>query len=281
MAKNDLFKKDWLDIVFENRNKAYGAYKLRQNSSYTTIISLVAGILLFCAVFVVPSVVSNLFASNDPGVVVIDIPIEPTLLDDEVFIPKDEPEVEIPETKVETVLTSVDEVRFTPLEADHAANITETVATVEELANANPGSETIIGDELGEIPTGENTTSKPEDVFKPEVSGGTDVNDTKVYIGVSHKAEPYGSIGKFNSEFVSKFRTPDMDAGTREIKVIMSFIVEKDGSLTDIKVMRDPGYGVSKEAIRVLKTMSKWKPAMNNDKPVRSQFTLPITIRVQ
>lgn len=281
MAKNDLFKKDWLDIVFENRNKAYGAYKLRQNSSYTTIISLVAGIFLFCAVFVVPSVVSNLFASNEPGVVVIDIPVEPTLLEDEVFTPKEEPEVEIPEVKVETALSREDVVKYTELDPAKANEITEEPATTEDLANANPGSENIKGSDEGTIIISEKPVEKPEDVVKPEASGGTAVNDNKVYIGVSHKAEPYGSMGKFNSEFVSKFRAPDMDAGTKEIKVIMSFIVEKDGSLTDIKVMRDPGFGASKEAIRVLKTMSKWKPALNNDKPVRSQFTLPITIRVQ
>ena len=45
--------------------------------------------------------------------------------------------------------------------------------------------------------------------------------------------------------------------------------------------MRDPGYGVGQEAIRVLKTMPKWKPALNKGKAVRSQFTLPVTIRVQ
>lgn len=67
MAKNDLFRKDWLDIVFEHRNKAYGAYNLRKNSSRTTVLSLVAGMFLFSAVFIVPTVISNLFASNDPG----------------------------------------------------------------------------------------------------------------------------------------------------------------------------------------------------------------------
>ncbi|MDM1351321.1 energy transducer TonB [Myroides marinus] len=285
MAKNDLFRKDWLDIVFENRNKAYGAYKLRKNSSYTTIMSLVAGIFLFSAVFVIPSVVSNLFASEETAMVdvVYDIPITPKDLDDELFIPKEEPEVELPEEKVETVLSRVKEVKYTEFEAVHASNNTEEPASVDDFIEANPGANNVEANEDGVIAINEDRTDNPAEVAKLDDAreGVKKEEDNKVYLGVSYKAEPYETMTKFSSNFVSKFRTPDIEAGTKEIKVIMSFIVEKDGRLTDIKVLRDPGYGAGQEAIRVLKTMPKWKPALNNDKAVRSQFTLPITIRIQ
>lgn len=81
--------------------------------------------------------------------------------------------------------------------------------------------------------------------------------------------------------FISKFRAIHVPDHTRKVQVILSFVVEKDGSITDIKVLRDPGYGTGTEAIRVLKSMPKWKPARQDNKTVRSQFTLPITIQVQ
>jgi protein TonB len=59
-------------------------------------------------------------------------------------------------------------------------------------------------------------------------------------------------------------------------------VVEKDGSFTDIRVIRDGGYPeAGKEAIRVLKKMPNWKPAVHNGRSVRSQFALPIVVRVQ
>ena len=60
-------------------------------------------------------------------------------------------------------------------------------------------------------------------------------------------------------------------------KVFISFVVEKDGSLTNFKVLRDIGYGCGEEAVRVVKSMPKWKPAKQRGKPVRMRFNLPIS----
>ena len=58
----------------------------------------------------------------------------------------------------------------------------------------------------------------------------------------------------------------------------MTFIVEKDGSLSDLKVIRDLGYGTGKEAIRTLKTSPKWIPGKQNDKPVRVLYAIPVLV---
>ena len=62
-------------------------------------------------------------------------------------------------------------------------------------------------------------------------------------------------------------------------KVYVTFVVEKDGSLTDIKVLRDIGYGTGKEAIRVLKATPRWNPGEQNGKKVRCTFSLPISLQ--
>ena len=57
-------------------------------------------------------------------------------------------------------------------------------------------------------------------------------------------------------------------------------MVEKDGSMTDIQVKNDPGYGLGREAIRVLKSLkTKWTPGMIGSKPVRTSYNLPITVQ--
>ena len=62
-------------------------------------------------------------------------------------------------------------------------------------------------------------------------------------------------------------------------KVFISFVIEKDGSLSDIKVLRDAGFGIGQELLRVIKKSPKWKPALNNGKVVRSQYAIPISIK--
>ena len=83
-------------------------------------------------------------------------------------------------------------------------------------------------------------------------------------------------------KYVNKnFRIPEIDQDMKA-KIYVSFVVEKDGSMTAIKVLRDPGYGLGNEAIRVLKSMKKkWTPGIQNGKPVRASYNLPITINIR
>lgn len=66
-----------------------------------------------------------------------------------------------------------------------------------------------------------------------------------------------------------------------EGKVFVKFIVEKDGSISQLKVMKGIGFGCDEEALRVLKNMPKWSPGLQNGKPVRVYFTIPIAFRLQ
>lgn len=65
-------------------------------------------------------------------------------------------------------------------------------------------------------------------------------------------------------------------------RIYISYIIEKDGSMSNIKILRDPGYGLGDEAMRVLKNMNKkWIPGINAEgETVRSNYTLPITINI-
>lgn len=94
--------------------------------------------------------------------------------------------------------------------------------------------------------------------------------------GVDIKPEFEGGMEKFYKFIGQNFKVPD-EEGLRG-KIFVSFVVEKDGSLGDIKVIRDIGYGTGNEAIRVLKICPKWKPGELNGKKVRVIYSMPINI---
>lgn len=96
------------------------------------------------------------------------------------------------------------------------------------------------------------------------------------FSGIEEKPEFPGGINEFYKLIAKNYRTPDVQGlkGT----VIVSFVIEKDGSLTELKVLRDIGYGTGEEAIRVLKLSPLWKPAHQLGQPVRCSYTIPIKI---
>jgi hypothetical protein len=103
--------------------------------------------------------------------------------------------------------------------------------------------------------------------------------DNSIYSTSSIEVKPDfpGGMERFYKFVGSNYQTPEEDG--LKGKVYVSFIVEKDGSLTDIKVLRDIGFGTGKEAIRVLNKCPKWTPAQKNGNPVRALYSLPITIQ--
>ncbi|RYZ75303.1 MAG: energy transducer TonB [Proteobacteria bacterium] len=88
-----------------------------------------------------------------------------------------------------------------------------------------------------------------------------------------------GGIKKFYERVGSDFNNPAMESAAK-IRIMVSFVVEKDGSMTDIKVLNRPGERLETEAIRVLRGIKKkWEPGIKNGQPVRTQYTLPIVIQ--
>ncbi len=107
-----------------------------------------------------------------------------------------------------------------------------------------------------------------------------DVDDTKVHSFVQRKAEPKEGLQHFYMNYMRKFNSVKFSSPTGILDVKLKFIVEKDGAFSDIQVLNESTEGLGEEAIRVLKIMPAWKPAIHYGKMVRSVFTLPMKIRV-
>jgi protein TonB len=106
----------------------------------------------------------------------------------------------------------------------------------------------------------------------------TTVSNDKVYntAGIEVKPDFPGGIGEFYKYFAKNYRTPNVKKLNG--KVYVTFVVEKDGSIDEVKVLRDIGYGTGEEAIRVLNNSPKWLPGEQDGRKVRCSFSLPINI---
>lgn len=97
---------------------------------------------------------------------------------------------------------------------------------------------------------------------------------------INLKAEPARGMVEFRNDFLRKFKVPDnMPSHIKEVTIEMRFTVEKDGSVTGIRVMNDK-YNLGDEAIRVLKTMPKWKPAKHLREPIQSRFAWSVNVKI-
>jgi protein TonB len=257
--KLDLIKDQWLEIVFEGRNKVYGAYELRKTNQKTTVRALIIGSVLFGFAIAMPLIINMIPDSQDD-----------TSLDTKITTvklpPKEKPKENIPPPPPPP--PKVDQVKFVKPVVAKAEEVVEEPPKIVEIKDKKIGDETIKGDPDAEL-TVEPVGNGPADI----------VDDNNIYsnAGIEVKPDFPGGLAKFYKFVGNNYRTPEEEGLSG--KVIVSFVVEKDGSLTDIKVIRDIGYGTGKEAIRVLKSCPKWNPGEQNGKKVRVLYSLPITIQ--
>nr|WP_315221513.1 energy transducer TonB [uncultured Flavobacterium sp.] len=261
--KLDIIKNQWLDIVFEGRNKIYGAYELRKSNTKTTVRALIFGSIIFCLAVAAPLIASFLPDSSEEDVN-NDIKIAT------VKLPPKKEEVKPNQPPPPPPPPKVDQVKFVKPVVAKANEVTEDPPKIEELKDKKVGSETIKGDPDAVLtvdePVGTGTAAVVEE-------------DNQVYntAGIEVKPDFPGGIEKFYKFVGNNYKTPE-EEGLKG-KVYVTFVVEKDGSLTDIKVLRDIGYGTGAEAIRVLKKCPRWTPGEQNGKKVRVLYSLPITIQ--
>lgn len=274
MSKLSIYENKWTDLVFENKNKEYGAYQLRQENSKNSVTALFMGLLLLTALGSASAFISKFNSSVvpvEPEPMIYD-PITPVNIDPTVVPPPPAPPAQVVE---QTAASQTEAIQLTnPV-------VTRTQDAVQEIA---PNTEN--------APVVENATGTGTSVnVLPTTGGGGGNGDATsvappsnepVSTAILDKLPEFpGGIAQFYKYVGNNFRRPELDV-EKTLRVYVSFVVEKDGSLTDIIVKNDPGYGMGKEAIRVLKSLkTKWAPGILDGKPVRTAYNLPITIKTE
>ena len=271
ISKFNLYNAEWLDLVFDHRNKAYGAYELRQDYSRTMSKAMAftfAGLAVLIAV-------SFVFKHKpDPaGLRIInDIPIQKLI----------EPPVKAAPKKVEPPksadpvkpATPAQTTRYTtpaivpndpPVDPPIIAKIEGAIGP--EDVKGPAGGDNVIKAETG---TGGDGPAPVDNVIRDANSGTLEV-----------MPEPVGGAAAW-SRFLQKnlwFPAVAQEQG-KSGKVLMSFVIEKDGQLSNIKVEREAGYGFDEEATRVLKLARAWKPGMQNGQPVCVKYVIPMNFQL-
>ena len=277
MAKLDLISNEWTDLVFEGRNKEYGAYKLRKGTTkrniWSIIIVALASVLLYLGLTLHRMVEANRQVENTQAV-------ELSALEQKKKEAKVEKKEQIkvePEKVVEKVKSSV---KFTApvIKKDNEVKEEDEIKLDEvEKSNKAVGAFTVEGnDEVG----GEVLKAK-EEIAAPEPPKEK-VEENKVFDVVEQMPSFPGGMGALMSWLSQNIKYPVIAAENGvQGRVIVQFVVEKDGSITDVKVAKSVDPSLDKEAARVVSSMPKWTPGKQNGSAVRVKYTVPVTFKLQ
>jgi periplasmic protein TonB len=265
-----IFEKKWLDLVFEGKNKSYGAYQLRLENSRTTLTALFFGLLLMMSVVGIGVATAKL---GKQQIGPLALPLEEPVIPVNLSQPPKQPETkatppvvnpEKPQPNTQQLANPV----IVP--TSQAPNVTLTNNPVPP--DVPPGAG---------IPGENPTPGSPANPGNPSTGTAPAGPSGPVPMAILDKMPEYpGGIKNFYKYVGDNFDKPDID-DVKTVTVIVMFVIEKDGSITDVRIARDPGYGMAKEAVRVLKSMkTKWTPGYKNNEPVRTAYTLPITVNI-
>ena len=277
MSKVDLIDNNWVDLVFEGRNKEYGAYVLRKDTGKRNLKSM---LIVFAVIIAIMAAVAAKVAIENafPKKVAMETDVELSKLAQkkEAKVEKKAP-VKVEEQKVvEKVKSSV---KFTPpvIKKDEDVKPEEELKSQEDLNKTN----TAIGsfDVKGNDEAGGEVLKAKEVIAQPEPPKE---EETKVFDVVEVMPSfPGGQAALF--EWLSKNIKYPVVAEENGVqgRVIVTFVVERNGSITDVQVVKSVDPSLDKEAVRVVKAMPHWIPGKQNGSAVRVKFTVPVTFRLQ
>lgn len=278
MSKIDLISGEWTDLVFAGRNQAYGAYQLRKGTGKRNVISIIAvvALVLLCQIGLSLKKAADAEARKRAAMTEV---VELSKLEQ----PKKKAEVKQqkkiqvePEKVVERVKSSI---KFTApvIKKDNEVKPEEELKTQDELMNTKTaiGAIDVKGndDKGGEVLKLKEAVAQPEP--KPEV-------ENKVFDVVEQMPSfPGGpsALMKYLSENV-KYPVVAQENGVQG-RVVVSFVVEKDGHITDVRVVRSVDPSLDKEAARVVKSMPTWIPGKQNGSAVRVKYNVPVSFKLQ
>ena len=271
MAKIDLTSQEWCQLIFEGKNQAYGAYKMRANSTKRHNLAMLAVLVIALIGFTIPTLVK--LATPKQKEVMTEVTTRSKLA---------EPEIKQEEMK------RVEPVAPPPPALKSSIKFTAPVIKKDEEVH-----------EDNEIKSQEELTSTKVAISIADVKGndeanGKDIADLKQVVTqaepepekVFDMVEQMPTFPGGQQELMSylgkniKYPTIAQENGTQG-RVIIQFVVERDGTITDVRVARGVDPYLDKEALRVVKSMPKWKPGKQRGKPVRVSYTVPVIFKLQ
>ncbi len=277
MSKIDLISNEWTDLVFEGRNQAYGAYKLRKGTAKRNvwaliIVGLAAG-LLYLGLQLQKMAEANKKVENTQAVELAKLNTEKK----EAKVEKKEIIKQEPEKVVEQVKSSV---KFTaPIIKKDSEVKEEDEIKLDEVQKSDKavGAFTVEGnDEVGGA-----VLKAKEDIAAPEPPKHV-VEETKIFTVVEQMPMYPGGDAALMGYLRDNIKYPTVAAENGvQGRVVVGFVVERDGSITDVNILRGVDPSLDREAMRVVKSMPRWNPGKQNGSAVRVKYQVPVSFRLQ
>ena len=282
MAKIDLYDPKWVEMVFAGKNKEYGAYQLRKGTSGRNIKSLLILVIAAALVggFLAWKVIEQKQAEEQQAymeamkLAELQEQAKKEKKKPEPVKPKIEPKKEIPVARETQKFTAP------VIKKDELVKGENQVKQMDKLdEKVAVGTENKEGtkDRLAEAVRSDIAVAAPPPppAPKPEVSN-------KVFDVVEEMPHFPGGPAALQAFLSSNTKYPVVaqENGVQG-RVIVSFVVERDGSITDVKVVRSVDPSLDREATRVVRSMPRWSPGKQNGSAVRVKYTVPVVFRLQ
>lgn len=282
MAKDvDLTSHEWLDIVFDGKNKDFGAYEMRANSvkrhNKAVIVVFIALAIIIALLILSISGVFNRADSDEGNAAASQEEISLYNPDDEVEDMEEEEEIVIPEEQPVMEKEEVaNQIQNTIIDIVEDNEVVNEVKNQEELREDNR----MIG--------GQDISDGVDDLTKQVVTQEVIIVEEKpkeeiIYntANVQQKPEFPGGEAAMYKWLNEKIVYPPVAAEDGiQGRVIVEFVVSKTGAIENVKVLRGPHPALNKEAERVVKAMPAWNPGRNNGQAVKVTYTLPVTFKL-
>ncbi len=262
MELTKLMEADYLDIVYDNRNKAYGGYELRKNYNRRAgkaMLLLLMGIGTLCSFSLIHTQPVPEVHGSQKTIDPVLVDISPTIMHP-VKPPVNPPPAS---ARIKTQASTV------PVIIDDHLVPDKPMTENKKMDDSQPGTTTSDGVVTTTGSISGNGTGKKQIVTEPVIAVATPPVRC-----VSQMPDFAGDMGAYISKHL---RYPDAarSAGI-EGQVMIEFVVNEDGSVSNARVVRGIGGGCDEEALRMVNSMPKWKPGKQNGMPVKVIFALPI-----
>lgn len=272
MAKIDLTSSEWCDLIFQDKNKAYGAYRMRANSPKRHTVAMIVVLVIALIAFSIPALIK-----------LVATPVQKEVMTEVTTLSQlDEPEIKQAEMKKPVALAPPppalkSSIKFTTpvIKKDEEVREDEEIKSQKEL------TETKVAISIADVKGNDEANGKDIADLKQVVTQA-EPKDEEVFNMVEQMPSFPGGTSELMAYLSKNIKYPTIaqENGTQG-RVIIQFVVEKNGSITDINVARSVDPYLDKEAVRVIKSMPNWIPGKQNGKAVRVKFTVPVAFKLQ
>ncbi|KAA9331699.1 energy transducer TonB [Hymenobacter busanensis] len=273
MDNAQLARASFEDIVFEGRNKAYGAYVLRKLYSKHVTRAFLISALLFTIFIVGPIVAKRLMPKEE---VAVKQKIDDVVLEAPPLNPDTPPPPPPPPSAPPPPPPKLSTVKFTPpvVKKDEEVKKIEEIPDQEELEDKVVATKTVEGNTNQQIDLsglGDEGNKVVEEVV-----------EQKVYTYVEQMPTPPGGMEGLMQYLGKNIKYPSLALRNQvEGKVFVNFVVGPSGQITDVKVTKGIGAGCDEEAVRVISKMPAWAPGKQNGRAVSVSYTVPVTFTIK